>query len=453
MTTIPREELQTLFERLAFPSALQLRKAVNDKERARAARFPRPPEYEPWHITVKDAKEFVSKAGQRQILARTQPFDGKIAAGGLNQRWAADVISYKAQPAQIGDVKMRYILIVQDIFSREIWTAALPEINAASVAKAFRSILTKSRRRPRELNTDGGGEFKAEFQAVLRADDRIGEEAIEHRVSEQQNDIATLDAAILKLRRALTRITSTPGRSNWAEELQAATEAYNETPHGGILGEAPEKVSGTNEESKSLQFDLLQQNAEKYEQQSSVFKRKRERLKDATAFRVQIKQRQGTGLARRGYKPTYEKDIVRITNFDSAAGIVTGIKGAGPGARGVTRSIREVMPVPIDSTTVRDPPGQGATRDESVEERRRKKTKQLFEKVNEFLNMPRTLLSIRKHIGTEGVQLIKNNRLQNITRFMELWGFRQVEKKWQRGEAASGSAGSAGSGVRQTKLK
>jgi len=116
MTTIPREELQTIFERLAFPSALQLRKAVNDRERARAARNPRPPEYQPWRITVKDAKAFVAKAGQRQILARTQPFEGKIAAGRLNQRWAADVISYRAQPAKIGDTKMAFILIVQDIF-------------------------------------------------------------------------------------------------------------------------------------------------------------------------------------------------------------------------------------------------------------------------------------------------------------------------------------------------
>ena len=127
MTTIPREELQTIFERLAFPSALQLRKAVSDREKARAARIPRPLDYEPWRISVEDAKEFVSKAGQRQILARTQPFDGKIAAGRLNQRWAADVISYKAQPAKLGNVTMNYILIVQDIFSREIWTEALPK--------------------------------------------------------------------------------------------------------------------------------------------------------------------------------------------------------------------------------------------------------------------------------------------------------------------------------------
>jgi hypothetical protein len=303
--------------------------------------------------------------------------------------------------------------------------------------------MTKSNRRPKELNTDGGGEFKGEFQAALKAGD--GEDAIAHRVSEQQNDIATLDAAILKLRRALTRITSTPGRGNWANELQAATAAYNETPNGAIFNEAPEAVSGNTEESKSLQFDLQQQNAEKFEQTSAAFKRKRERLQEAGAFRMQIKQRQGTGLKRRGYKPTYEKEVLRITDLNSAEGKVTGSSATDT----VELSIRDVMPVPLDSTAVRDPPGQGAKRDATTEEKRKKHTRALFEKVNAFLNMPRTVLSIRKHIGDEGMSIIKGNGLQSIARFMELWGFRQLGKMWQRGEAASGSAGS---GVRQATL-
>jgi hypothetical protein len=113
----------------------------------------------------------------------------------------------------------------------------------------------------------------------------------------------------------------------------------------------------------------------------------------------------------------------------------------------VKRSIREVMPVPEDSTAVRDPPGQGATRDETIEDKRKKGTKTLYDKVNAFLNMPRTQQSIRTHIGKEGIDLIKNSRLMTIARFMELWGFKKAEGKWQRGEAASGS------GVRQTQLK
>jgi hypothetical protein len=150
MTTIPREELQTIFERLAFPSALQLRKAVVDREKARAARVPRPPDYQPWRITVKDAKAFVAKAGQRQVLAKPVPYDGKIAAGRLDERWAADVISFSAHEAKADEGGPgRQIFIVQDIISREVWTKLMPDNKAATAAAAFREILTESGRRPK----------------------------------------------------------------------------------------------------------------------------------------------------------------------------------------------------------------------------------------------------------------------------------------------------------------
>jgi hypothetical protein len=56
------------------------------QEKARAARTPRPPDLQSWRISIKDAKEFVSMTRQRQILAKTQPYDEKIASGRLDQR-------------------------------------------------------------------------------------------------------------------------------------------------------------------------------------------------------------------------------------------------------------------------------------------------------------------------------------------------------------------------------
>jgi hypothetical protein len=94
------------------------------------------------------------------------------------------------------------------------------------------------------------------------------------------------------------------------------------------------------------------------------------------------------------------------------------------------------MPVPKDSTVVRVPPGQGDTGDASVDEKRKRATKQLYEKVNAFLNVPRALQNIRTHIGPTGMQLIKNNQLQTLMNFMKLWRFRLVAGMWQRGEAA-----------------
>jgi hypothetical protein len=164
------------------------------------------------------------------------------------------------------------------------------------------------------------------------------ENNIEYLTAERKNDIATFDAAILKLRRALTRSRASPrrlARGSWAQELEAATQAYNETPHGAIYDEAPEKVSGNSEESKSLHFDLQQQNAEKFARQSEVSQKKVEKLEEATAFRVQIKQRQGTGLKCRGFKPTYEKERIALTGIDQNSG---NVRGVGPDGKAVNEA-------------------------------------------------------------------------------------------------------------------
>jgi hypothetical protein len=122
--------------------------------------------------------------------------------------------------------------------------------------------------------------------------------------------------------------------------------------------------------------------------------------------------------------------VARVTDIDS--GTVTGQTVR----KQVTHSIRDVMPVPKDSTVARIPPGQGDTGDASVDEMRKRDTWQLYDKVNAFLNVPRALQSIRTHIGAAGVQLIMRNQMPTVPKFMKLWGFRLVAGMWQRGKAA-----------------
>jgi hypothetical protein len=266
-----------------------------------------------------------------------------------------------------------------------------------------------------------------EFQAVLRPTNRLdgaGGDGIEHRLNEGDYDIATLDTAIYKIRRALARITATPGRGNWADELKAATDAYNETPHGAIHKEAPENVSGNSEESKSMQFDLQKQNAEKYAQQSEVSLKKVEKLKQAKAFRMEIKQRSGTGLKRRADDHTYGKKFPATEDqLQPNSGVVTAM------VDGKLKyvPIRRVLPVNEESTNANDPPDR---EDQRTKAKKRCETEELYKKVNQYLNMPRTTKNIRTHIGSEGMQTIKDKRIQTVAKFMKLWDFRLVEGKW-----------------------
>ena len=427
---IPQEELQTLYESLAYPSALKLRRAVQLRERARAARAPRPADYEPWTLSLKDAKAFVRKQGQRQILAKPQPYDGKIVASGVDERWAADLIQYTSQPAEVGGKRFQYVLIVQDIFTRFIWTRALETPKAVEVRDAFKDIVSKSGRKPKELNTDKGSEFEnRELRVYLET------QSIEHRVKVGVNDIATVDAAIGTLRKALTRRTATPGAGNWAQELQAATRAHNESPHGHLDGEAPEDATGNSEAAKSLRFDLKGKAADDAEAQDRVTRRKRERLEEIGAFREPVESTL-RGLPPRGYKPRYKTGPpIRVVSVDP-------VKNEVVGEGGKRARIKDVQPVPADSTATRDPPGQGGAGDARVIRRQREATEDLKRRVVNILATPRTLAELRARLGPEDLAALQAQKLLPIRKFLEVWSdtFQLQNGRWATREGAASSS-------------
>ena len=92
----------------------------------------------------------------------------------LDDRWAADMISFVANPAKDDGTIWEHVLLVQDIFSRKLFAERLRSTPEAT--EAFQRILDRTERKPRELNTDRDSVFLSQkFQAMLR------ERGIEHR--------------------------------------------------------------------------------------------------------------------------------------------------------------------------------------------------------------------------------------------------------------------------------
>jgi transposase InsO family protein len=211
------EELEALYEALSYPSPLNFRRAVLK---------------EGGTLSIKAAKEFVSTYSQRQVTARRQKYDGKITAPKLDSRWSADLISYVAQPAVFEGKKHTHVLVVQDIFSRQIWARALRTAKTTEVVKEFKDILEVSERKPLEMNADRGVEFQSkEFKAMLETQGiKIFREAV------SKNDLATLDRAIATLKQIITRRVVSQGTGNWVEELQTGVRSYNMTAHTHISG-------------------------------------------------------------------------------------------------------------------------------------------------------------------------------------------------------------------------
>ena len=81
----------------------------------------------------------------RQVQVPTYRFDGKIASHGMHDRWLADLIDFTAAPSDRGkrtglsetEDGEQFILVVQDVFSRFLWTEALVSKRPQIVLEAF----------------------------------------------------------------------------------------------------------------------------------------------------------------------------------------------------------------------------------------------------------------------------------------------------------------------------
>ena len=226
--------VEEVFEELNFPSSQKLRKVLD----SRGIAYDR-----------KEIEKLVRREAVRQVQAPAYKFDGKIAAHGINDRWFCDLIDFTAAPSDrgkrtgLGETKEGevYILVVQDVFSRFLWTEALTSKRPENVAKTIiEDIMPRAGATPRSVTSDLGPEFQGPFAEALKAK---GIEVYTKR-KEDINAIATIDVAIGQLKKALVRDTRKVGTDDWASRLEKVTRGQNNNPIDDYLeGVPPAKVS------------------------------------------------------------------------------------------------------------------------------------------------------------------------------------------------------------------
>ena len=288
-----------LQEELNFPSAAKLSSALA-KEGIVARE--------------KDIREQLTSAqGNRQVLRPPPKYEGSITSQRLDQRWAADALSFVADPAKSAQQTFKYVLLVQDIFSRKLWAEAMTELPETTAA--FASILRRSSpRKPGELNTDKDASFLTrEFQALLE------ENGIEHRTKEAGNDISTVDSAMREVRMILGRRTLSEGGGSWLEELPAAIAGYNRTDHGALKqpggdgGKAPGEVA----DDVHLRFQLRRDNAEGALENAELIKKRADRLTEEGGLRTLL---QPMSFRRRAGRPNWSEKISTVREVVSWEG-------------------------------------------------------------------------------------------------------------------------------------
>ena len=133
------------------------------------------------HVVSKaQIQRFTAKQRVRQIFhesrAPTKSKQGKIVALSIHERWMADLIDLTAQPSgsdknasgskDVPQQAFRYILVVQNVFSRELYVKPLKTKEPETVTQAFKTILDANFK-PGRLDTDNGAEFQGPFHDLL----------------------------------------------------------------------------------------------------------------------------------------------------------------------------------------------------------------------------------------------------------------------------------------------
>ena len=320
------QEMETLYRKLNAPSAKAFRRALALKGTP---------------ASLKDVQAFVDTKSERQILAPPPKYTGKIVALDIDEFWMADLISFTSRPAnrrnferlRTAEKSYTHVLIVIDVFSRQIWTKPLQ--STSQTTAEFKAILRESKRTPRRLSTDGGTEFTAAtFEAACKESD------IEHEIKDKDDKqaIATVDAAIGSLKRDIRRRQEQEG-GTWLAHLEDATEGHNSKPHEST--DAP-----PNDMQDTHIFSQRKKATANMEANMEGMDKRRARLEKMGAFRTHIPQT--TGLKRRVDQATWSKDIKEVEGFP-APGLVEDTEGN-------QYRTKLVKPVPLDSSAQQPEP-------------------------------------------------------------------------------------------------
>lgn len=192
--------------------------------------------------TVKGAQEWLAgeEAYTRHKPSLKRLKTDQIVVNSVDAQWSTDLADMQ-HLARDND-GIRYLLVVIDSLSRYAWVRALPDKTGQTVASALRDIFTASKRAPRTIRSDLGGEFRNYFfQKLLR------ERGIQHFLANHRTKAAIAERFIRTLKTKLWRFFTATNTRRYIDKLDQFVEGYNNTKHS-TTGLPPAHVTIYNSE-------------------------------------------------------------------------------------------------------------------------------------------------------------------------------------------------------------
>jgi transposase InsO family protein len=271
------EQLRELAKKLGNPGADKLFTAARKRGIA---------------VTRNQIKQLLETKGAKQLFRPLPESKGKTGAEAPFTRMMMDLIEFRTAPSKVGRETYRYILVLIDVFSREVWAAPTKDKTPAAIEPVLRRLLAGLPKQPAMISSDKGNEWVGPVQELLDARGIIRKT----KDPADANALGVVDRAIQTLKKKLAEsLSEEPGE--WASRILQVVKAYNSTPHASIHGE-PEEVKSNEIQS----FLVLQDNATKLKSNQTLLETRKKQLVEKGAFRRPLK---GLNAFRRGFKAAY----------------------------------------------------------------------------------------------------------------------------------------------------
>ena len=95
---------------------------------------------------LQNLRDSLKSRPERQVFAPRPLYKGRVYAADKDQRWAADIIVYDRNPAELDGRTYTNLLLVQDIFTRYAWAELMESHSQAT--EMFQRILDRAKAGP-----------------------------------------------------------------------------------------------------------------------------------------------------------------------------------------------------------------------------------------------------------------------------------------------------------------
>jgi hypothetical protein len=185
------------------------------------------------NVTLKSVEQFLNKqAGQQIFTKKVQRKPGHIVAFEPDARVQADLIDVSNFAQQNAGYK--FILLLVDVFTRKLYAYLMKSKTEQSIEEALKMFFKNHQ--PTVLTTDNEAAIAGKTIQQLMERNKVISDMVE--VGDHKA-LSVIDRAVQTVKNAILKYMKVEDTPKYHKHLPEIIEAYNESPHSGILEIAP----------------------------------------------------------------------------------------------------------------------------------------------------------------------------------------------------------------------